>query len=122
MLRSQLSKASRTYWTSRFFSTEPPFSKVLVSNRGEICQRVFRTCKELGVKTVAIYSTADAKAPFVKAADEAVCVGPAAAGKSYLNVDKVLQIIRDTGADAVHPGYGKQKASNMCNYTLVRNS
>ncbi|CAJ1930805.1 unnamed protein product [Cylindrotheca closterium] len=115
MLRSQLSKASRKYWTSRFFSTEPPFSKVLVSNRGEICQRVFRTCKELGVKTVAIYSTADSKAPFVKAADEAVCVGPAAAGKSYLNVERVLQVIRDTGADAVHPGYGfLSENANFC--------
>ena len=65
-----------------------------------------RTCQDLGIKTVAIYSTADAKAPFVKAADEAVCVGPAASSESYLNVPRVLQAIRDTGAQAVHPGYG----------------
>jgi propionyl-CoA carboxylase alpha chain len=90
----------------RFFSTEPPFSKVLVSNRGEIVQRVIRTCKDLGVKTVAIYSTADAKAPFVQEADEAYCVGPADVSQSYLNVEKVLEVIRETGAQAVHPGYG----------------
>lgn len=112
MLRSQLVKSTRKYW--RLFSTEPPFKKVLVSNRGEICQRVFRTCKDLGIKTVAIYSTADAKAPFVQEADEAVCVGPPAANQSYLNVDKVLQVIRDTGAEAVHPGYGKKKYSIVC--------
>lgn len=61
----------------------------------------------MGVKTVAIYSTADAKAPFVKEADEAICVGPAAASQSYLDVSKVIKVIRDTGAEAVHPGYGK---------------
>eukprot|EP00339_Tiarina_fusa_P012865 CAMPEP_0117003228 /NCGR_PEP_ID=MMETSP0472-20121206/4616_1 /TAXON_ID=693140 ORGANISM="Tiarina fusus, Strain LIS" /NCGR_SAMPLE_ID=MMETSP0472 /ASSEMBLY_ACC=CAM_ASM_000603 /LENGTH=735 /DNA_ID=CAMNT_0004703803 /DNA_START=155 /DNA_END=2362 /DNA_ORIENTATION=- len=94
----------------RFFSTsestDPPFSKVLIANRGEISQRVARTCNDLGIKTVAVYSTADAKAPFVKAADEAICVGPAASSDSYLNVPNVLQAIRDTGAQAVHPGYG----------------
>jgi propionyl-CoA carboxylase alpha chain len=87
-------------------AAKKPFEKVLIANRGEISQRVARSCKELGIKTVAIYSTADAKAPFVKAADEAICVGPAASSASYLNVPRVLQAIRDTGADAVHPGYG----------------
>eukprot|EP00980_Cylindrotheca_fusiformis_P016457 scaffold4903_cov125-Cylindrotheca_fusiformis.AAC.4 len=122
MWQSQLSKSTKQFvsrptttallsaWkyptARRFFSSEPPFSKVLVSNRGEISQRVFRTCKELGVKTVAIYSTADAKAPFVQAADEAVCIGPPPANQSYLNVEKVLQVIRETGTQAVHPGYG----------------
>lgn len=86
-------------------AAEPPFSKVLIANRGEISQRVVRTCKELGIKTVAIYSTADAKAPFVQAADEAICVGPADSSLSYLNVPKVLEVIRKTGAQAVHPGY-----------------
>lgn len=115
MWRSQLSKSTRKYLTSRLFSTKPPFSKVLVSNRGEICQRVFRTCKDLGVKTVAIYSTADAKAPFVQEADEAVCVGPAPANQSYLNVEKLLQVIRDTGTEAVHPGYGfLSENANFC--------
>lgn len=122
MWRSQLSKSTRKYLTSRFFSTKPPFSKVLVSNRGEICQRVFQTCKDLGVKTVAIYSTADAKAPFVQEADEAVCVGPAPANQSYLNVEKVLQVIRDTGTEAVHPGYGKQNYSSTYRETLVHKS
>jgi propionyl-CoA carboxylase alpha chain len=93
---------------SRFFSTQnvKPFDKVLIANRGEISQRVVKTCKELGIKTVAIYSTADAKAPFVQAADEAICIGPADSSASYLNVERVLQAIRDTGAQAVHPGYG----------------
>lgn len=121
MWQSQITKSSKQFipratttlssvWKNplaqRLFSTEPPFSKVLVSNRGEICQRVFKTCKSLGIKTVAIYSTADAQAPFVQEADEAVCVGPPAANQSYLNVEKVLQVIRDTGVQAVHPGYG----------------
>jgi propionyl-CoA carboxylase alpha chain len=100
----------------RFLSTQRPFDKVLIANRGEISQRVSRTCQDLGIKTVAIYSTADAKAPFVKAADEAICVGPAASSESYLNVPKVLQAIRDTGAQAVHPGYGfLSENSSFCN-------
>jgi len=118
--RQVLSKTSRSFVTNRLSqktattsisrllssASPPPFSKVLIANRGEISQRVARTCKDLGIKTVAIYSTADAKAPFVKAADEAICVGPAASSSSYLNVPRVLQAIRDTGAQAVHPGYG----------------
>jgi propionyl-CoA carboxylase alpha chain len=78
----------------------------LIANRGEISQRIVKTCQSLGIQTVAIYSTADAKAPFVKAADEAICVGPPASSESYLKVDRVLQAIRDTNAQAVHPGYG----------------
>jgi Biotin carboxylase, N-terminal domain len=87
--------------SARFQSTETkkkPFDKVLIANRGEIVQRVIRTCKELDIATVALYSTADAKAPFVQEADEAICIGPAAANQSYLNVPKVLQAIKDTGA------------------------
>eukprot|EP00934_Nitzschia_sp_Nitz4_P000296 Nitzschia sp. Nitz4//scaffold13_size275219//210988//213217//NITZ4_000905-RA/size275219-snap-gene-0.60-mRNA-1//-1//CDS//3329536107//296//frame0 len=105
MLRSTL-KPFESSAIRRFFSAQPPFDKVLIANRGEISQRVSRTCQELGVKTVAIYSTADAKAPFVKAADEAVCVGPGDSSLSYLNVPKVLEVIKETGAQAVHPGYG----------------
>jgi propionyl-CoA carboxylase alpha chain len=94
----------------KFFSTattsDPPFSKVLIANRGEIAQRIMKTCKSLGIETVAIYSTADAQAPFVQAADQAICIGPAASAESYLNVPRVLQAIRDTNAQAVHPGYG----------------
>ncbi|MEO6420583.1 MAG: biotin carboxylase N-terminal domain-containing protein, partial [Polyangiaceae bacterium] len=82
------------------------FEKILVANRGEIARRVIRTCKRLGVKTVAIYSEADKDAPHVSEADEAVCVGPAPAKESYLNVEAILAAIEKTGATAVHPGYG----------------
>ncbi len=84
----------------------PPFRKVLVANRGEIARRVMRTCKRLGIRTVAIHSEADATAPHVKDADEAVLVGPAPAKDSYLNVEAVVNAAKSTGADAVHPGYG----------------
>ncbi len=83
-----------------------PFEKVLVCNRGEIARRVIRTCKRLGVGTVAVYSEADAEAPHVAEADEAVLVGPAPAKESYLNVEAILGAIAKTGAKAVHPGYG----------------
>ncbi|KAL7548441.1 hypothetical protein ACHAWF_011724 [Thalassiosira exigua] len=87
-------------------SSSPPFRKILVANRGEIALRVIRTARSLGVETVAIYSTADARSPHVIAADEAVCVGPPASSSSYLDVDKVCEAIELTGAEAVHPGYG----------------
>ncbi len=82
------------------------FTKVLVSNRGEIARRVMRTCKRLGLKTVAIHSEADKESPHVSDADEAVLVGPAPAKESYLNVAAVTLAIKKTGADVVHPGYG----------------
>lgn len=82
------------------------FTKVLVANRGEIACRVIRTLKKMGIQSVAIYSEADANARHVVDADEAFCVGPAPAAESYLNVDKILQIARKTGAQGIHPGYG----------------
>ncbi|WP_066291002.1 acetyl-CoA carboxylase biotin carboxylase subunit [Bacillus sp. FJAT-29937] len=82
------------------------FKKVLIANRGEIARRIIRTCKKLGIDTVAVYSEADAEAPHVSEATEAVCIGPAQAKKSYLNVEKVIQVAKETKSDAIHPGYG----------------
>jgi len=83
-----------------------PFKKILVANRGEIACRVMATAKRMGIKTVAIYSDADHDALHVEMADQAVCVGPAPSAESYLNVNAIIGAIKDTGADAVHPGYG----------------
>src|SRR5579871_4011917 len=83
-----------------------PFEKVLVANRGEIARRVLRTCRRLGIRTVAVFSDADREAPHVSEADEAVHVGPPPARDSYLNAEAILAAIRSTKADAVHPGYG----------------
>ncbi|WP_296017030.1 acetyl/propionyl/methylcrotonyl-CoA carboxylase subunit alpha [uncultured Agrobacterium sp.] len=82
------------------------FKKILIANRGEIACRVIRTAKKLGIVTVAVYSDADANALHVREADEAVHIGPAPSNKSYIVIDKILEAIRKTGADAVHPGYG----------------
>ena len=83
-----------------------PITKLLVANRGEIALRVLRTAREMGLATVAVYSEADAHAPFVRAADESVCVGPAPSNESYLIVDNIVAAAQETGADAIHPGYG----------------
>ena len=82
------------------------FTKILIANRGEIALRVLRACKELGIQTVAVHSTADADAMHVRLADESVCIGPPAARDSYLNIPQLLAACEITGADAVHPGYG----------------
>ena len=80
--------------------------KILVANRGEIAMRVMRTAKEMGIQTVAVFSEADRDMPFVRYADEAVCIGPAPSAQSYLCADKIIAAARQTGADAIHPGYG----------------
>src|ERR1700740_1243547 len=82
------------------------FDKILIANRGEIALRVLRACKELGIPTVAVHSSADADAMHVRLADESVCIGPPPAKDSYLNVPALLTACEITGANAVHPGYG----------------
>jgi acetyl-CoA carboxylase biotin carboxylase subunit len=82
------------------------FNKILIANRGEIALRVIRTCKEMGIKTVAVYSTADADSLHVRFADEAVCIGPPRSADSYLNIPNIIAAAEITNADAIHPGYG----------------
>lgn len=82
------------------------FNKILIANRGEIALRVIRTCKEMGIKTVAVYSTADRDSLHVRFADEAVCIGAAASKDSYLNIPRIISAAEITNADAIHPGYG----------------
>ncbi|CAM3725369.1 acetyl-CoA carboxylase biotin carboxylase subunit [Polynucleobacter arcticus] len=86
--------------------TTKMFKKILIANRGEIACRVMKTAKKMGIKTVAVYSEADREARHVQMADEAVCIGPAPSRESYLLIDRIIQACKDTGAEAVHPGYG----------------
>jgi acetyl-CoA carboxylase biotin carboxylase subunit len=94
------------------------FNKILIANRGEIALRIIRTCKEMGIKTVAIYSTADRESLHVRFADEAVCIGPPPSSESYLNIPKIMAAVEITNADAIHPGYGflseNAKFSEIC--------
>jgi len=82
------------------------FKKILIANRGEIALRVIRTCREMGIKTVAVYSTADRESLHVRFADEAVCIGPPASAESYLSIPRIMAAVEITNADAIHPGYG----------------
>ena len=82
------------------------FKKILIANRGEIALRIIRTCKEMGIKSVAVYSTADRDSLHVRFADEAVCIGPPPSTDSYLNIPNIISAAEITNADAIHPGYG----------------
>ena len=86
--------------------TKSVFGKILIANRGEIAIRVMRTCRELGIETVAVYSDADERAAHVAVADQAVRVGPPAPSESYLSIGAIIDAARSAGAEAVHPGYG----------------
>ncbi|KAJ2780192.1 hypothetical protein H4R18_003586 [Coemansia javaensis] len=97
---------ARPYATGTGQQQQQTFDKILIANRGEIACRVIRTAKRMGIRTVAVYSDADAEALFVRQADEAYRVGPAASSQSYLNVDAIMEAVRRSGAQAVHPGYG----------------
>jgi len=94
------------------------FKKILIANRGEIAMRVIRTCKEMGIKTVAVYSTADVESLHVRFADEAVCIGPPSSSESYLKIANIIAAAEITNADAIHPGYGflseNAKFSKIC--------
>ncbi len=94
------------------------FKKILIANRGEIALRVIRTCREMGIKTVAVYSTADRESLHVRFADEAVCIGPPVSKESYLNMPRIIAAAEITNADAIHPGYGflseNAKFSKLC--------
>ena len=94
------------------------FNKILIANRGEIAMRIIRTCKEIGIKTVAVYSKADADSLHVRFADEAVCIGPAQSNESYLKISNIIAAAEITNADAIHPGYGflseNAKFSKIC--------
>jgi len=100
------------------------FKKILIANRGEIALRVIRTCKEMGIKTVAVYSTADKDSIHLKFADEAVCIGPASSTDSYLNMPNIMAAAEITNADAIHPGYGflseNAKFSELCRESGIK--
>ncbi|XP_065841102.1 propionyl-CoA carboxylase alpha chain, mitochondrial-like [Oscarella lobularis] len=96
----------RLWRRSKSTNPDRPFEKILVANRGEIACRVMKTCKRMGIKTVAVHSDVDGDALHSRMADERVCIGPAPSAESYLNMDAILEAVQSTGAQAVHPGYG----------------
>jgi acetyl-CoA carboxylase, biotin carboxylase subunit len=95
-----------TYLIFKFSNSKSMFKKILIANRGEIALRIIRTCREMGIKTVAVYSTADRESLHVRFADEAVCIGPPPSRQSYLNIPSIISAAEITNADAIHPGYG----------------
>lgn len=100
------------------------FKKILIANRGEIALRIIRTCKEMGIKTVAVYSTADKESLHVRFADEAICIGPAPSNESYLDIPRIMSAAEITNADAIHPGYGflseNSKFSRICSENGIK--
>ncbi len=104
--------------TKKTNGEKPMFSKILIANRGEIALRIIRTCKEMNIRSVAVYSTADADSLHVRFADEAVCIGPPPSKDSYLNMSRIIAAAEITNADAIHPGYGflseNSKFSKIC--------
>ena len=100
------------------------FKKILIANRGEIALRIFRSCKEMGIRTVALYSKADIDSLHVRFADEAVCVGPAASTDSYLKIANIIAAAEITNSDAIHPGYGflaeNANFSKICNENKIK--
>src|SRR5689334_9953134 len=103
--------ASRSNSTSRWRSSTEPvarhlFDKILIANRGEIALRILRAARDLGIRTIAVHSTADTEAKHVRLADEAICIGPPQASESYLNIAAIIAAAEISHADAIHPGYG----------------
>ena len=91
------------------------FRKILIANRGEIACRIIWSCREMGIKTVAVHSEADKEALHVKYADEAICIGPASSAESYLNIPAIISAAEITNVDAIHPGYGfLSRIGNIC--------
>ena len=99
-------QSKRLFATTAQKTYPKTFDKILIANRGEITRRVINTCKKMGIKTVAIYSDADMHSMFVKEADESYRIGPPPSKDSYLKMDTILEVIKASGAQAVHPGYG----------------
>src|SRR5436190_16549274 len=102
------------------------FRRVLIANRGEIAQRVIRTCREMGIETVAVYSEADADAVYLRQADETICIGPGPSSKSYLHIPSIISAAEIADVDAIHPGYGFlsenehfAEVCNSCNITFI---
>ena len=99
-------------------------NKVLIANRGEIAVRIIRACKEMNIRTVAVYSEADKNSLHTKLADEAVCIGPAPSAKSYLNIKNILEAASLTGSDSIHPGFGflseNAQFAKMCEESNIK--